>query len=266
MHKCLTISLHIFPWATLPEKYQPEKYIQIPASLLNGAAIYAIYFIALVVTVYYAYMFFCNRKKYWKRKVEKELKEVKRNAEISFLSAQLSPHFIFNCLNFIYCSVEPCSAKAADAVIKLSELMQYTMRENPDGCIALTDEIKHIRNYIRLVQLRYEPDCYVQFEIKGEDMEDIQIPIMILIPFVENAIKHGVVHDPDNPVHISLDVTGSVLTFSTQNLKGFRNKLLNSGVGIQNIRKRLQLLYPRNHKLEIEDNSNLFNIILVILL
>ncbi|MBO9154517.1 sensor histidine kinase [Chitinophaga sp. GCM10012297] len=226
---------------------------------------YAGCYVMLLATAYYGWRFFSVRKERKRKKAQQEMREEKRSADVSFLRAQLNPHFIFNSLNFIYCTVEPYSIKAADAVVKLSELMQYTLRESGDGCICLEEEVKYIRNYIHLISLRYEPDYYVLFEVMG-DVKSVRIPTMLLIPFVENAVKHGIVYNRANPVKIWLDVTGSVLTFNTVNLTSNQLKPWHSGVGIGNVRRRLDLLYPKRYSLRIEECGQIFTVVLIIFL
>lgn len=226
---------------------------------------YAGYYVILLATAYYGWLFFSARKERKRKKARREIKDEKRTADVSFLRAQLSPHFIFNSLNFIYCTVEPYSIKAADAVVKLSELMQYTLRESGDGRIGLAEEVKYIRNYIHLISLRFEPDYYVSFEVMG-DVMPVHIPSMLLIPFVENALKHGIASDPANPVKIRLDVTGSVLTFTTINLVSNQLKPWHSGVGTGNVRRRLELLYPNSHTLRMGECGHIFTVVLIIFL
>lgn len=185
------------------------------------------------------------------------LKQEKAQAEITFLRAQVNPHFLYNTLNYMYYVARPDSPRLADIVLRLSNLMRYTLIETPDGQIALKHEIEHIRNYIQLIEMRFSPHFHVTLNVEG-DPGDVHTAALLFIPFVENAIKHGVVTDPANPVSILFRITEKKLSFQICNLVNHDNKPPSSGVGLANVRRRLELLYPGNHLLSIQENETLF--------
>ncbi|HEY1023888.1 MAG TPA: histidine kinase, partial [Sphingobacteriaceae bacterium] len=171
--------------------------------------------------------------------------------------SQINPHFLYNSLNYIYSLAIPVSDKLASAVLHLSDLMRYTLKESADGKVKLQQEVAYIRNYIELFRMRFAPQFYVDFE--AAEIDDKQtVPALILIPFVENAFKHGVVNEPERPVRIKLSVAGGRLTFTVSNKINRSQKDHSSGVGLTNIKRRLELLYPAKHELLISENGQTY--------
>ena len=181
------------------------------------------------------------------------LQEEAKKAELAFLKSQINPHFLYNTLNYMYALAIPVSSKLAEAVLKLSDLMRYTLQDSPDGQVLLSREIEYLESYIALFKMRFEPAFYVQLEKQGINAQ--KIAALLLIPFVENAFKHGVVNDPEHPVKISLKVTGKHLEFEVHNLINHGQKDHSSGIGLANIQRRLDLIYPDQHELIVEENA-----------
>ncbi|WP_259014745.1 sensor histidine kinase [Emticicia fluvialis] len=179
----------------------------------------------------------------------------KLNAENAFLKNQLNPHFLFNTLNNIYSLTLNQSPKAPEAVMKLSELMRYMLYESNQNKVSLETELAYLKNFIELQKLRYSGQTYVDFRVSGNVQTQLIAPLM-LIPFVENAFKHGNVQDPAHPLLIHLSVNQNQLSFTVQNQQANQNKDPYGGVGLENIKKRLMLIYPGNHNLDIQINSN----------
>jgi two-component system LytT family sensor kinase len=191
-----------------------------------------------------------------------KLREEAKKAELAFLKSQLNPHFLYNTLNYIYALAIPVSDKLSDAVLKLSDMMRYTLTDSPDGKVLLTKEIDYLESYIALFKMRFEPTFYVSFEQHGVQQQ--MIASLLLIPFVENAIKHGVVTDPENPLKIVLKILGWHLEFTVANLINQAQKDQSSGIGLANIQRRLQLMYPDQHELTINDDGTKFTTTLII--
>lgn len=183
-------------------------------------------------------------------KHQRLLQEEAKKAELAFLKSQINPHFLYNTLNYVYSLAIPVSDKLADAVLKLSDLMRYTLQDTADGKVLLEKEIEYLESYIALFRMRFEPAFYVQFVAQG--VHEQRIASLLLIPFVENAFKHGVVNDPLHPVKISLKVIGKHLEFKVDNLINPGPKDHSSGIGLVNIQRRLDLIYPDQHELHIE--------------
>lgn len=193
-----------------------------------------------------------------KEKENKLLRQEKIQAELAFLKTQLNPHFLYNTLNYIYSLAYPVSDKLADAVIKLSDLMRYMLYESNDGKVELQKEVDYLQNYIDIYRLRFEDNFFVNFHIQGH-LNGQRVPSLVLIPFVENALKHGVVDNPAAPVSINMQLAGSSLYFEVSNHINQNQKDQTTGIGLANIRRRLDLLYAGNYTLEIKDDGHTYH-------
>jgi two-component system LytT family sensor kinase len=190
------------------------------------------------------------QRAYRQEKENKQLREEKIQAELAFLKSQVNPHFLYNTLNYIYSLAYPVSDKLANAIIKLSQLMRHMLHESADGKVELQKEIDYLDSYIAIYRLRFEDQFFVEFTNNVPDTSQ-RIASLVMIPFVENALKHGVVNDPAHPVKIELNVTGKLLTFVVSNQINQSQKDHSGGVGLNNIRRRLELIYSGKHELTI---------------
>lgn len=188
--------------------------------------------------------------------------EEQKNTEIKFLKAQINPHFIFNTLNNIYSMVYFQSPKSLPAIEKLSSIMRFTTYESQKEKIKLTDELNYIQSYIQLEELRHEQEDFVQTEIELSD-STVVIPPYILSPFVENALKHGQASS-QIPIHIRVQATEKVLLFTVTNTIGQQKKDKLGGIGLENVKRRLQIYYPGKHELTIHTTNNIFTVQLTI--
>ncbi|WP_158825979.1 sensor histidine kinase [Mucilaginibacter lacusdianchii] len=193
----------------------------------------------------------------YKQEENKSLREEKIQAELAFLKTQINPHFLYNTLNYIYSLAYPVSEKLGDAVIKLSQLMRYMLTESAAGDVDLQKEVDYIENYISIYQLRFADAFFVDFKAEG-DIAGKRVAALLLIPFVENAFKHGIVNDPSRPVRIRLKITGNRLAFTVSNQISRGQKDHSTGVGLPNIRRRLELIYPNRHELLISENGQTY--------
>ncbi|QNR85434.1 sensor histidine kinase [Pedobacter riviphilus] len=194
--------------------------------------------------------------------VNRKLKEEVVKAELSFLKSQINPHFLYNTLNYVYSLAIPVSDQLANAVLRLSDLMRYTLNDSPDGKVRLDKEVEYLESYVALFKMRFEPKFYVDFITEG--IADQKIASLILIPFVENAFKHGVVNDEGQPVRIKLKVQNKRLSFEVSNKISHAQKDHSSGVGMVNIHRRLDLIYPEKHELLISNNGNTYKSTLIL--
>lgn len=182
------------------------------------------------------------------------------DAELSSLKAQINPHFLFNALNSIYSLAVKKEDKTADAVINLADLMRYIIKDASKNRVPLQLELDYIGNYVDLQLARIGDTARVEFTIVGEPGES-QIAPLILITFVENAFKYGINPDEDSEVRIGIAVGSNRLELEVFNKKVCTvnsNKDSSTGVGLDNTRERIRLLYPRRHELDIQDAPDHF--------
>lgn len=191
---------------------------------------------------------------------EKILVREKLQSELSFLKAQVNPHFLFNTLNNIYVLTRKQSPEAPDAVVKLSKLLRFTLYEIENKTIPLEKEIKIIEDYIALECIRYNNRLSINFEKKVED-HYIEIAPLLLLPFVENAFKHGISETFNSCfIKILLNVDYEMLHFTVENSKDNVLKTnLDTSIGLKNINRQLELIYPE-HTLVVIEEPELFKI------
>lgn len=187
-------------------------------------------------------------------RIQRNLEGEKKEMELQFLKSQLNPHFLFNSLNNIYSLAYQKSDKTADAILKLSEIMRYMIYESNDNTVSLSKEVEYLKSYVELQKLRFKDSAYVNFNIEG-DINDQQVVPLMLISFVENAFKHGVANDPNDPIKINLIANQKILHFSITNKKNKYNKDEMGGIGLSNVERRLQLIYPDRYKLNIVNSG-----------
>lgn len=189
----------------------------------------------------------------------KEIKNEKLKAEVSYLKAQINPHFLFNTLNSLYALTIIKSDEAPNAVLKLSGMMRYVVTESSQEYVPLSKEIEYIKDYISLQKLRMNDDVNFSFKCIG-DATGKAIAPLILIPFIENAFKYGLNPDEDSEISIEIAVVDSNLTLVAKN-KMVVNEIpedLKTETGIENTKKRLEIIYPKKHLLEISEIENEF--------
>lgn len=188
-----------------------------------------------------------------------QLKEEKLSAELDFLKAQLNPHFLFNVLNMAFSSATSSGdERTADMIEKLASLMRYMLYDSNVEKIELSKEIDYIENYINLQKMRLSEDLPVKinFQVFGDTNRN-KIAPLILIPFVENAFKYGVKLGEKSDINIELNINDDELLFTVDNvIFNTRNNLenKNSGLGLKNVKKRLTILYPDKHQLNITNS------------
>lgn len=199
-------------------------------------------------------------------KVQKELEREKLNSELASLKNQVSPHFFFNTLNNIYSLISINAADSQKAVLKLSKLMRYLIYETEQGNTQLSKEIEFMNNYIDLMKLRMSNkiDLKVSFP---EIFEDKSIPPLLFIPFIENAFKHGISYKGKSYIDISLAAGNGSINFTCRNslakMKEDSERSIN-GIGLDNVSKRLNLLFPGKHELKIDKSDKTFDVSLFI--
>lgn len=203
--------------------------------------------------------------KYWYEQQHKamQLLKEKTQAELTMLKGQINPHFLFNTLNNIYSLALKKSDLTAEAVLKLSEMLDYLLYECNAEIVDVKKEIKLIRNYIYLQKIRFGDRLDIQFN--ADNSNDQQIPPMLLLPFIENSFKHGAGRQSNKVwIKIYLRVENNKLDFNIINSKSLQkdldSKSISGGIGLENVRKRLQLLYQSDYSLDIENLTDTFSV------
>ncbi|WP_316799040.1 sensor histidine kinase [Pedobacter frigidisoli] len=215
-----------------------------------------------VLWLYIKYAFFAFGYHYASEniKYQKQLRiivEEKHQAQYAFLRAQINPHFLNNTLNFFYAKSLPLSSELSNGIMTLSEIMHYSLKQDHESQTELIEEeVDHIRNVIKINQLRFNHELQILLEVKGSTT-NVRVVPLVLITIVENMLKHGDCTDPANPARITLDVVKeqNCITFKTYNIKKKGPKEQSSGIGINNIGNRLAHHYGTNFSLEITDTA-----------
>ncbi|RYE29078.1 MAG: hypothetical protein EOP48_32905, partial [Sphingobacteriales bacterium] len=206
------------------------------------------------------------------RKQQKILEEQKMQLEVeksqanyNFLKAQINPHFLHNTLNFLYARSLPYSKELSEGILTLSEIMRYALNEKNqrDGLAPLKDEIEHVRNVIKINQLRFSNALNVKFEVEGV-INGARIIPFVLITLVENAFKHGDLKDQQFPIEARLVVKDGSLYFYCRNKKKSGPKELSTGIGIDNIMKRLELAYGKDFSFKAREEEQNYTTELII--
>lgn len=194
-----------------------------------------------------------------------EIEKEKTLAELKALKSQVNPHFLFNSLNSIYSLARKNSAKVPEKIIQLSDLMRHVIYNSDVEFILLSKEIEMVSNYIELQNLRTTENEKISLEVVG-DIEGKKVAPLIFLPFVENSFKHGLKSGAENAfVNIKLQVSGKTLSFEIENSKGKlpeKEHFENKGIGIENVRKRLELIYPGAYSFNILNNSKTYKVLL----
>lgn len=188
-----------------------------------------------------------------------ELLLQKKQAELQNLKNQLSPHFLFNTLNSFYADLMDIHPKTAEDLLKLSDMLRYITYESENNNVYLKSEILFIQNYIALFSRRFDNQLAVTFEVNSAN-DKAQIPSLLLIHFVENAFKHGIISDAKKPVKIELKTTENKLYFSVENYITNSESYDEKGIGYKNIRQRLEILFSGNYVLNVNKIQEFYQV------
>lgn len=192
-----------------------------------------------------------------------------KKQELLYLKMQIHPHFLFNTLNTLYGFALKKSDETPELILKLSNLLDYILYQTQKSKVPLKQEIEHIQDYIALEQMRFKDNLHVDFKCDPIS-EEIEIAPMILLPFIENSFKHGKLNNGEIMVQISLKISQKHIYFQLKNSKidhiRYENESLNkpqqSGIGLVNLQKRLDLLYKNDYQLTIKNESEFYEITL----
>jgi hypothetical protein len=191
----------------------------------------------------------------------RETEQANTTAELTFLRSQLNPHFLFNTINDIYALVYQKSDDAPGALLKLSELLRYMLHEAHHDRVLLTRELDYLNGLIDLQRLGTKGNLHLDYQLKGK-LDGQTIAPLLLVSFVENAFKHGVLTNAAQPVTLHLDLSATTLNFCLRNAKNTQQKDHLGGIGLANVRRRLALLYPARHTLTVTDTPTDFQVTL----
>ena len=183
--------------------------------------------------------------------------EEKKKAEIQFLKSQINPHFIFNTLNNIYSLVFRKSEQALPAIEKLSEIMRFTTYDTQKEFIPIGSELKYIISYIELEKIRNTKEIYISLQLEIKD-ENQLIPPYLLLPFIENCVKHGVLDDGENPILFHTKSSRDAILIEVKNKINKKLKDTHSGIGLTNLEKRLEYYFPNRHTFNVTNDGNYF--------
>ena len=243
--------LVIFIFAFLCPAFFIEK-VQI--STLFNSLFRAIKISALAVICYLGIDWFSKYKK------AKELEKQNIQSELIILKNQVNPHFLFNTLNNIDSLIKSNPEHASQSLVELSGMMRYMLYETDPLMVPLQKELDYINNYLKLQKLHYANQELVTYSQWG-DTSNKQVAPMIFIPFIENAFKHCTDKDKKHAISLSLDISNTRICFKVSNISDkthFINKDSSSGVGLETVRRRLELIYPNKHSLKIYEKDDLF--------
>jgi two-component system sensor histidine kinase AlgZ len=194
---------------------------------------------------------------------KKEIENEKLTTELNFLKAQINPHFLFNTLNNLYYLAYSKSENTTEVIAKLSQMMRYMIYDSNHSKVLLSKEIEYMENYISLERLRLNNQIPIQFKTEG-DIQDVRIAPLILITFLENAFKHGVTNNDTSAwVNIGIKMEGKVCYYTVENSKisslqnGHAGK---SGIGLQNVMRRLELSYPGLFDLKVDNGGDQYSV------
>jgi two-component system, LytTR family, sensor kinase len=191
-----------------------------------------------------------------------EMAKEKSEAELNFLKSQINPHFLFNSLNSVYFLIDKNNAEARNALHKFSDMLRYQLYEMNGDRIPVEKEVRYLKDYVDLQKLRKDENYSVEFHC-SPSVQGFSIEPLLLIPFVENAFKH-ISHHKDNSNFVKLELSRSngEFRFEIENSRELLEKTTeqHGGIGLNNVRRRLELLYPEKHELEIKNTGKSFKV------
>ena len=257
----LILTNDLFPWSDwIIHQESPSSPIREGGRISNGkSTIFGIRWMRHIVPFFMAFLGstlievsrFANQK-------ERE----KLSTELKFLKSQINPHFLFNTLNNIYCLTVIKSDDASKKLLDLSSLLRYMLYDTNEEFVSLKKEIEHLKNYISLSLLKDSKGMNVSFDF-DESQPNLRIAPLLFIPFVENAFKHSKIDDLENgTIVISLKTFESMVEYEVKNsipdIAFEKDKI--GGIGIANTTKRLELIYPQRHSLNISSDDNIYSV------
>lgn len=189
-----------------------------------------------------------------------ELERQHVETELAYLKSQISPHFFMNTLNNIHALIDVDSEKAKETVIELAKLMRFLLYESGQRVIPLAKEVTFLSNFVELMKLRYIDNVEIKMELPENIPSSILVPPLLLLPFLENAFKHGISYRKPSYVHFTLSISDGKLCCVVRNSNHGRGNNPNVGIGLDNVRKRLQILFDSNYQLNVNNTDAEFTV------
>ena len=243
----------------------PPKPIGVPPIMIQEK-LTSIFVAMLMMGVNLGIMLYFKQRR--REEDQKELTRQKLQQELDYLKYQINPHFFMNTLNNIHALVDIDPEKAKSTIIELSKLMRYVLYESSRPTILLNKEIDFLQQYITLMRLRYTNRVNIQVDMPAE-VPGIEVPPLLFIPFIENAFKHGVSYEHESFIRVQMQLQDSYLCFACENSKKPQEKTTNtdnphSGIGLENVQKRLKLIYGNDYFYLTSDNEKTYEVSLKI--
>lgn len=258
-------TVDVMYWSISKFSFLPDEMVKEAAKWRKrGHLHFTVSYLSLQVLQMIALAYYIHYDK--QEKQIRELKQLQTETDLQYLKTQLQPHFFFNTLNNIYSLALQQSQQTAPMVAKLSSLMRYVLYEAAQPKLPLRDEIAFIGNYIDIQSVRYNEKINIRFDTQGIT-DTALIEPLLLLPFIENAFKHGLEEEQGAGfIEIVVYLNDGELTLSVKNSKAGNNEEqpAGGGIGIENARKRLALLYPGKHSLHVEDTDESYTVILTV--
>ncbi len=253
-------------WTISQMNFLPESITKDAASWFKIKTLFhfSVIYVINQTLVFAALAYFINYAKQEER--INALKQAKLQADLNYLKAQVQPHFFFNTLNNIYSLALQQSAATAPLVARLSEMMRYVIYETTNEKVSLKKEIDFLKNYLEIESVRYNENITISFDVQGIN-EKTCIEPLLLLPIIENMFKHGVQHETGKGfIDIIICLAGNELTLQARNSKPSvtQKKTEEKGVGLDNVKKRLELLYPGKFNLAIQEDASYYEVLLTL--
>lgn len=216
-----------------------------------------------IVLFYFIFATTLHLSKQWylQKELIRKIEVEKITTELEYLKAQINPHFLFNSINAIYFQIDKQNTGARETLSKFSDMLRYQLYECNGHEIAVEKEIRYLKNYVELQKLRKDENYEIEFSCP-EELKNFTMPPLLLVPFVENAFKH-VSHfmDKKNIIKIELSKTGNLFSLSVFNTKdSAQHAAENGGIGLKNVKRRLELLYKDRYQLDVVEGSEKFEV------
>ena len=248
------LEFHVFkPWLGF-DNYSRNPHFTAPWFVENSVRFYFDY-------VLYGLLYAAIRHHLVTEQARREAQQATTAAELAFLRSQLNPHFLFNTLNDVYALVYQQSAAAPGAVLQLSALLRYMLHDAAQEQVLLSRELDYLNGLIALQRLGTKGTLQLDYQLRGA-LNGQTIAPLLLVPFVENAFKHGVLTDAAQPLTLQLDLTATTLELSVHNAKQVQQQDPVGGIGLANVRRRLALLYPNRYALRVHETAHDFQVTL----
>ncbi|WP_104384374.1 sensor histidine kinase [Sphingobacterium sp. HMA12] len=247
------LTLYEYYWTFFVHRTNPESVGNLtPASFFITTTILNI---ASTIISYFTAVAICSNVI---RRSKEQLEREKLKAELAAIKYQINPHFLFNSLSLIYTKTYKTNPEASQAVHLLSEIMSYALEDwGEQGIVPLALEAKQIKKVIQMNQIRFNNNIKIRYS-EDIQLKDAKIPTLTLVTLVENAFKHGELHDAENQVAIEILARNSKINFRVSNKKRNGPKELSKGIGVNNVQQRLNLMYGSKHTFTIKEDGNYY--------